>query len=146
VGRITREQYNTMSAYAAEQAQRAERFQLAAEHGLQPGDLEGEFGSPQAMQQYAELLALRQNVQALEERLQESLEPPPPPEPLEGEEDGSPPGDLGGPTGTQSPEQGALAAQYETAKALGRTAAGRQAMLQAIYGDPSKASLVRERT
>jgi hypothetical protein len=143
-GRITREQYTAMSTYAAAQAQDAEKYRLAAQHGLQPEDLVGEFASPQAMQQYAELLSLRQDVQTLGQSLQASLEPPPPPEP-EGEEEEPPPGDLGGPTGTQSPEQGATVARYEAARALGRTVEGRQAMLQAIYGDPDKMSLVRER-
>jgi len=145
-GRITRQAYDELAAYAAQRAQETERFKLAVQHGLEPEDLEGEFGSPQMMQQYAEMLALRRQVRSLEESLQEGLAPPTPPEGEEEEEPEVPPGDLGGPTGEQSAEQVAVQQQYDAAKALGRTVAGRRAMLQAIYSDPTKRSLVRERT
>ncbi len=135
-GRVTREQYEELARYAAEQRQRAEQLQLAQEFGLDAGALEGNFESPADMRRHAEVLALRQQMASLEAKLAAAQTPADEP-PL------VPAADTGGPTSNEDSRVTELRHQYDEARALGRTETARKALLQAIYADPTKRVSIR---
>lgn len=139
-GRITRKAYDELMQYAAEQAQRAEKLSLGQEFGLTEQELEGTFESPADMRRHAEVLSLRKSLADLELRLasQAVSEGAPIPAvqvPL------APNADTGGQSSIADSVVEELRGKYEAARALGRTPAGRRAMLEAIYGDPTRRSL-----
>jgi len=139
-GRVTRKQYDDMQAYAAQQAQRAEKLVLAQEFGLSEQDLEGDFESPADMRRHAEVLSLRQQLKELEVQMQVQRAT------LPGTPPSVPAADAGGPTSLIPTTVAELQGQYDAARALGQTAKGRRALLAAIYRDPTKrrAHIIRD--
>lgn len=137
--RITKDDYDALAAWAAERAQEAERYKLAAQYGLKPEDLDGDYASPAEMKAHAELLALRRQISVLERRLEET---PPAPTTTEGGAEEAP-GDVGGPTSQQNTSEAELQRRYEEARQMGRSAKARRHLLETIYQDPSKAIPLR---
>lgn len=134
-GVIARAEYDELVKFASDQAKELERLKLIGEFGLEPDDLKGEYGSPEVMRQHAEMLAMRKQMSALEERLQEKEG--------QGEGEEAPPEDTGGPTGKKGEGlQAALDTAYQQAREAGPTESARRALLQTLYRDPTKRQAV----
>jgi len=114
-GRVTRQQYDELARWGAQMRQEVERLKLAREFSIDPSELEGDFESPMAMRQHAEILSLRKAVEALSTQSQEE---PGEPEPPRETPPAIPQVDTGGPTGSQKTQEEALQEKYAHGRCL----------------------------
>ena len=137
----------SIERYAAQQAQRATRFELAQQYKIDPDELDGDYSSPEAMRARAEMLAqekrlarLEEDLEAERERARKVAEEMSKASSTEPEPEVPPSGvDQGGPTYEQPEQAKALQDLYEQAKAYPRGREERSVRhLMAIYQDPTK--------